>query len=413
MRSMRILWSILLALAGLVVVVGLIVLGAVLVSQHQTSQHQDDLAAFYTPPEQLPTELGAVIRSEPLGVAVPGANAYRMLYVSETPSGTPAASGAMIFIPTAAAPPGGRPVVAWAHGTVGQGDACAPSRSGDVLSDTTNWLDQMISLGWVVVATDYVGLGTPGLNNYLVGQAEARDVVNSVRAARSFPDADAGDSWVVWGHSQGGHSALWTGELAGTLAPELHLLGVAAAAPAANLLPIVSAQWPGTVGWVIGPEVAVSWPPNYPELSLDTVVSKAGLENYEGMAAECTKVAGMQGMARTTFGQGFFDVNPVTQPQWRAVATAQTPPVLPGSMPVFVAQGTADEVVLPGPNALLQEQWCAAGARLTMLWMGGIDHMKAAVTAGPAVVPWLADRFAGRPAGRTCATPPPVPASTS
>jgi hypothetical protein len=84
---MRILWSILLALAGLVVVVGLIVLGAVLVSQHQTSQRQDDLAAFYTPPEQLPTELGAVIRSEPLGVAVPGANAYRLLYVSETPLG--------------------------------------------------------------------------------------------------------------------------------------------------------------------------------------------------------------------------------------------------------------------------------------------------------------------------------------
>jgi hypothetical protein len=81
-------------------------------------------------------------------------------------------------------------------------------------------------------------------------------------------------------------------------------------------------------------------------------------------------------------------------------------------MPVFVAQGTVDEVVPPGPNALLQEQWCADGALLAMLWMGGIDHMKAAVTAGPAVVPWLADRVAGRPAGRTCTTPPPVPAST-
>ena len=83
-------------------------------------------------------------------------------------------------------------------------------------------------------------------------------------------------------------------------------------------------------------------------------------------------------------------------------------PALPADMPVFVAQGTADEVVLPGPNALLQEQWCAAGSTLTMLWMGGIGHMAAATTAGPDVVPWIADRFAGRPAGRTCDTPPPV-----
>jgi hypothetical protein len=76
------------------------------------------------------------------------------------------------------------------------------------------------------------------------------------------------------------------------------------------------------VGWVIGPEVAASWSPNHAELSLDTVVSKAGPENYEGVADECTKVAGLQGMARAKIGQGFFDVNAVTQPQWRAVAKA-------------------------------------------------------------------------------------------
>jgi len=64
--------------------------------------------------------------------------------------------------------------------------------------------------------------------------------------------------------------------------------------------------------------------------------------------------------------------------------------------------------VLPWPNALLQEEWCAAGSSLSMLWMGGVNHMKAAITAGPQAITWIADRFADRPAGRTCDVPPAV-----
>jgi hypothetical protein len=79
-------------------------------------------------------------------------------------------------------------------------------------------------------------------------------------------------------------------------------------------------------------------------------------------------------------------------------------------MPVFIAQGMADEVVLPWPNAMIQEEWCTAGSSLSVLWMGGITHQAAATTAGPSAVAWLNDRFAGRPAPRTCDTPPPVPA---
>jgi hypothetical protein len=79
-------------------------------------------------------------------------------------------------------------------------------------------------------------------------------------------------------------------------------------------------------------------------------------------------------------------------------------------MPVFIAQGTADTGVLPWPNAMVQEDWCASGSAISMLWMGGISHQAAATTAGPSAVAWLADRFAGRPAPRTCDTLPPVAA---
>src|SRR5690606_10238337 len=90
---------------------------------------------------------------------------------------------------------------------------------------------ELVEAGFVVAATDYEGLGTPGLHPYIVGESEARSVVDSVRAARQIEGLGASDQVVVWGHSQGGHAALHTGQLWEQLAPELELLGVAAGAP--------------------------------------------------------------------------------------------------------------------------------------------------------------------------------------
>jgi hypothetical protein len=90
------------------------------------------------------------------------------------------------------------------------------------------------------------------------------------------------------------------------------------------------------------------------------------------------------------------------------VGEDQTPAPLPADMPVMIAQSTADQVVLAWPNGVLQESWCAAGSAISMLWLGQVSHQDTAMVAGPQVVAWIADRFAGRPAGRTCDVPPPV-----
>jgi len=395
--------------------------GIVLGSVAQTRSDQEALTPFYTPPATLPAP-GSVIRTEPLTfpatgftLDLPGATAYRMLYVSTRPDGTTAASGAMVFVPNSPAPPDGRPVVAWAHGTVGMGDACAPSRSRNPVSQFTTWLPQAMEQGWAVVATDYAGLGTPGVQLYLVGESEARDVVNSVRAVRTIPGVDASDRYVVMGHSQGGHSALWTGELSDDLAPELDLAGVVSIAPAAELREVVGAQWNTAVGWAIGPEAAVAWRVIDPALPLEGVLTDAGLRQYERLANECIELAGLEGMARADLGQSFFAVDPAAQPDWSALITEETPRPLPPDIPVLLAQGTADQVVLAWPNALLQERWCAAGATISSLWMGNIDHLKAPFVAGPQAVTWIGQRFAGDPAPRTCDVPPPVapvPSST-
>ena len=406
---------VLISLLAVALAVGILLVANVAASVADGNARQSALDPFYAPPDPLDATPGTLLRTAPLDFADPaesieveGGTAYRMLYVSARPDGTPAVSGAMVFVPDAPAPAEGRPVLAWAHGTVGMGDACAPSRSSKGINDMSGWLEQALSLGWLVVATDYIGLGTPGPELYLVAQAEVNDIVHSVQAVRSWDVAAAGDRYAVYGHSQGGHSALWAGHLAQEIDPALTLVGVAAAAPAALLPEIVSVQWDTAAGWAIGPEALVAWREIDPALPIEGVVTGAGIDNYERLAEECITLAALEGLARNDLGQTFFAVDPVDVPGWSQVITDQTPPPLPADVPAFVAQGTADEVVLAWPNALLQQEWCEAGSALSMLWMGEVNHLKAAITAGPEAISWIADRFADRPAPRTCDVPPPV-----
>ena len=404
---------------GLLRIVGLIAIALLLVGvvygiarlasgSETTREQQLSLDPFYAPPDPIPTELGTVIRAEPMSITVEGGSAQRILYVSERPNGDRAVSGAMIFIPDSPAPPEGRPVVALEHGTLGMGDACVPSRSSDPTADMYTFIGPMMEQGWVVVATDYVGLGTPGPNQYLIAQSEVRDVVNAVRAARFMPEASASDRYATFGHSQGGHASIWTGHLGPEYAPELTLVGVAAAAPALNLSEIASAQWDTAVGWVIGSALIESWPTYYPDLPVDEVLTDAGQDASQRLAAECIKQSGLEALAREKFGQQIFAFDPLENLAWQDSMLAQTPPVMPADMPVFMAQGTADEVVLPWPNSMIQQQWCEAGSTIEVLWMGGVTHEEAAHVSGPAAVVWIADRFADRPAGRSCDVAPPV-----
>src|SRR5215218_2134361 len=153
-------------------------------------------------------------------VAAPaGAVAWRVLYRSETIGGTPIGVSGLIVAPDDPPPTGGFPVIGYAHGTTGLADRCAPSKAARPLADGGSArgslpLPELWERGFVVAATDYEGLGTPGRHPYLVGGSEGRFVL---------------------GVSQGGHASLFAGELAATYAPELDLRGVVALAPGAEL----------------------------------------------------------------------------------------------------------------------------------------------------------------------------------
>lgn len=373
------------------------------VDEVNTEERQEALQPFYTPAEALSlTTPGSLIKQEDLGVDVPGGGkGLRVLYISQLSDGTATVASGMVFIPPGPVPEGGRPVVAWAHPTVGMGEQCAPSRTDDPLSDL-DWLEDMMKRGWVVTATDYAGLGTPGVERFLIGRDEARDVINSVRAAQQLREAGAGPRYAVWGHSQGGHAALFAAAETDAYAPELQFVAVAVAAPAAELPTIFNEQYQSAAGWVIGPEVLVSWPQAYEDLDAGDVVTSKGSDRYQELAADCLFQADEEATARNLLKEDFFRINPMEDKAWYEAAVRETPPPVAAGRPVLIVQGLSDKVVPPDTNALYVQKSCQAGSDITVLWLGGVGHENAAVAGGTAAVFWLEDRFAGKPTSPSC-----------
>ena len=390
------------ACAGIVAVLGLTIRDVVV---------QRSLDSFYRAEPGDLGEPGTLLRTEPMTadsepVSVPGGKAFRMLYTSALPDGTPVPASGMLIVPNSPAPPGKRPVLAWAHPTLGEGSGCAPSRSSNPLLDMQPWLTLALQRGWVVVATDYAGVGTVGTPLYLVGESEARDVLYAVRAARDLPDADASTQVAVFGHSQGGHSALWTGLLADDITPDLTLVGVAAAAPAANLTPVFNALWDGSQTWLLSPDVITSWTTFYPWLT-DRVLTPFARAFGPRAARECITAAAVQAQLLSSLGLPFTVKDPLRHPGWAAAARAQTPPPFRADLPLLLIQSTTDKTIPPLSNADLQTTWCAAGSRINAVWLAGVSHVDTATTASPMVIDWIGHRFAGNPPIDTCTPPPP------
>jgi Secretory lipase len=172
------------------------------------------LAAAARAAERTPADgPGSLISAQPMPGAPDGATAYRILYTSTGLSGDSIPVSGVVIVPKGLPPGREAPVVAWAHPTTGIVSRCAPSLAR-VFFASVQGLRAMLAHGYIVTATDYPGLGTPEVHPYLVGVSEGLAVLDSVRAARQIAGNSASRTFAVWGHSQGGHAALFAGLLA-------------------------------------------------------------------------------------------------------------------------------------------------------------------------------------------------------
>jgi len=359
---------------------------------------------YHASAQELAGPLGSLIRSEPMMFAPAGAQAYRVLYRSVGMQGEPIAVSGVIIVPPGPAPAGGRPIVAWAHPTTGVVPHCAPSLAIFVFQQMAG-LRQLIEQGAVVAATDYPGLGTAGPHPYLVGDSEARAVIDSVRAARSLPGVGEGNEFAVWGHSQGGQASLYTGLIAKTYAPELRLVGVAAAAPATSLVTLMGDDFKSTGGKNLTAMTLWSWSRVY-GAPIDKVVVPEAIPTVDRLSNECIEsIFDIQERRQTEkpLEQHFLSVPSIATVQpWRSLAMRNTPGTLTPQIPLFLAQGTTDNIVRPEVTRAYMQRQCKSGGKVAMMWVPGVGHGLVARDSANTAVSWMMDRFAGRPAPSDC-----------
>src|ERR1700723_2304164 len=361
--------------------------------------------AFYrAPASEIAGAPGTLVRQELIDGAPLGATTYRVLYRSTGLDNKPILVSGVVIVPPGDPPPGGRPIVAWAHPTSGVVPRCAPSLA-IFLFEQIQGLRSFVRDGYVVAATDYPGLGTPETHPYLVGESEARAVLDSVRVARSMPGAGGGNKFVVWGHSQGGHAALFTGILAKSYAPELDLLGVAAAAPATDLVTLMNEDIDSVGGKNITAMTLWSWQRVF-DANMDKVVDRRAIPAIDQLAKECIEgpfdIAVRQRTEQPLEKYFLTTRHPSDVEPWHGLLAKNSPGTLPPELPVFLAQGTDDVIIRPKVTRDYAAALCGAGSKVRILLMPNIGHGRAAQASTLAVLDWTSDRFAGKPAPDDC-----------
>jgi pimeloyl-ACP methyl ester carboxylesterase len=356
--------------------------------------------AFYVAPDPLPgVAPGDLIWARPLDTAPAGTTAWLVLYRSVDVGGDPIPVSGIVVAP---ADPAARRnvVVTWAHGTTGMADKCAPTKL--IVESGGGGLDRAAALveqGWTYVATDYEGLGTEGVHPYLVGLSEGRGVLDIVRAAQQLPDSGVlpESQIVIFGHSQGGHAALMTGDIAESYAPELDIVGTIAAAPAGELATIESATAGGGGLGGFGLMMLAGFLDAYPQLPIDAVANDEWKPLIEQVGETCTREAFE--LAATATGPR---PNGAANPEWKAVLDGNSPGFVLPVAPVLIVHGDADEVVPPVLSQLIHDRYCALGTVSQRTMYPGADHGSVMVDSVPDVISWINDRLAGAPAPTSC-----------
>lgn len=352
---------------------------------------QRNLAAFYVQPDGAPDgAAGSIVRSEEL-IGVPfDARAWRIMYRTTDITGAIVVATGIVVAPLEP-PTGPRTVLAWGHPTTGTAADCAPSRSFDPFIGIEG-LRFMLDRGYVVAATDYVGMGTDGPDSYLVGTTGGNAMLDAVRAAGALTATGAGTDTVIWGHSQGGQASLFAAQLAPTYAPELTVEAVAVAAPAADLKALMGDHLDDVSGVTIGSYAFTAFSEVYADrgATLDSILTPEAQAILPQMNELCLleSIPELHAIADPVIGK-FVTANPTAVEPWATLLTENSAGGTAFDAPLFVAQGLDDALVVPSATEGFVAHEAAQGMDVTFHKVGGATHGTIAYLTLPALMDWL------------------------
>ena len=359
---------------------------------------------FYDPPAGEPRQPGALLRSEALkDVILPaGIRGWRILYSTTVDDRTPATAVAIVFAPTDPHV-GPRPVIAWEHPTTGLMQKCMPSLMS-LPSKGIPARDRIVMAGWVVVATDYSFADKGGPHPYLIGEGEARSALDSVRAARQMSELTLDRRVVVWGYSQGGHAALWSGIVGPRYAPDLKILGVAALAPATNIEK--NLEMSPAMDKRFGPYLALAYSRFYRDITFEHAIRPEALDAARQIVNLCDSIP-PEDSERIERLMTTFDGPALATSSNKALQDRlkQNAPDALIKVPIVIAQGLSDMAVSPSVTEAYVEERCSAGQQLEYWTFAGRDHFTILQSGTPLVellIGWTKARFENEPQASGC-----------
>ncbi|THV91082.1 alpha/beta-hydrolase [Aureobasidium pullulans] len=299
------------------------------------------------------------------------------------------------------------PLVAYAHGTIGQHYGCAPS-SGMHFFEQEN-LEPLLAEGYTVVATDYAGLGNNYTSHkYLSFAAHANDIYYSVVAARKMFPIVFNDKWMSIGHSQGGGAVWKLAEHPLVQDPRSGYVGTVSIAPAVNMsdlatttyekiLPLPNYQDYSVTGLsaLLLTGIKAAYPEYQMPWAADALQNMLHFTNTtQSCAVAITTLAKNLRIEQIIAPGAATPMNDDILKQWtQQHAAAQEDPA---SMPMLLIQGLEDTAVLPECTIRAYE-FATRLNTIGLLEYSGLNHTAVIAASAPRWLQFMKDRFSDHP----------------
>ena len=352
---------------------------------------------------------GSLIRTTDYNASrLTGSANSRIMYLSVNANGQTVATTAAVAVPKGTAPEGGWPVVAWAHGTVGVGKSCAPSMT-DNLSKYGPFIQGLIDRGYAVVATDYSGLGTTGRHFYSHRESNARDTIESVRAATTaYPSLSK--SFVVMGHSQGGLAAIGVAETVAALSiAPLQYKGAIAIAPGTGTVQQYfkamernGTSDPTTLAYML--YYAATLKLSNPGIPYSDILSSDAVSLMPAAESQCLDELRSTLKSTPNLPKYFVKSSWGSHQALASYSQANHAGQTKATGPLFIAWGTSDPAISRASLDTFVSASCRLGSTVQFTKYAGANHSTVLADAKPDMLAWMAQQFSGTYKAPECGT---------
>lgn len=335
-----------------------------------------------------------------------GTTLYRVEYWTRGPAGDTEIASGLVALPRTHALRG---VVSWQHGTI--------TERSEVPSKPTPDEGVVAALafaghGHLLTAPDYPGLGSsPGRHPYYHADSTAASVVDLLRAARRFAEAE-GFTWpdelFLTGFSQGGHATIAAlRELEAADEPGLR---VTAAAPIAGPFDLSGTSVPRALegeapnsslylGYLMASYSRVYGEP--PDSILLPQYARAVEDLFDGNHGGESIRSALPRDPRAMFQPEFLAEFEARRPNWLADRLRENDLVaFTPRAPVRLYYGALDVDVSPEEARAQARRWSERGADARAVDVGPLDHEASVLEAAPLVRTWFDELASSRGGGR-------------